>query len=482
MKTYFYLSAFFILLVLTNCTNSERASFDNKVLSMMSQEENISVFGKINYNEILNKSEYKSIPNFGSIISSVVTEFSAQVNIDEPIYFSLIGPFSQEGKPNQSLAYISVKNADSLVGFLTEKGYDFNKKDEFYFSQIDDFVIGIKNDLAILINQTVFDNPEKLIESKFSFLDNTEINESYQKILETKDDIVIGYDVEKSFLSSNTSLSKLDQKLQDEVKEMVKDSYGQISIRFDAGKLVVKNKNYYSEALKQHFFFKEDASKSVLKELGQGEARMGLSVNMDVDKLQKFINKYAPDLMNQLAESIGGPFQMAMVMSGDSGLKGLISGKIGVLVFGEPNEYGSIEPSFNAYLGLGKQGVSLAQMGKSLIENGEMKVVINDKGLACYSSPKYTSNGGNLKLPLGCENFGKEAVSGFANFKDLDLNSFQLEGGAKLLQLVESVHFSMNVEGGEMVVLLKEKKINVLKQVVDFELKEFESQLSNLAF
>lgn len=482
MKGYYFASVFLMLLLFMSCNSSKNQTFENKVISMLSQEDQLSVFGKVDYNSILNKAEYQSIPNFGTIISSVVSEFSSQIEIKKPIYFSLVGPYSKDGVPNQSIAYVSIKNADSLVSFLTQKGYDFNKKETYYFSQVDDLVVGVSGKIAILVHQEFFKNAEAIIAEKIAFLSKSETNENYQKILSSKGDIVVGYDIEKTYLSSSTSLDKLNKDLKEEVKEMVKDSYGQLSVNFEEGKLVLQTKNYFSEQLKSHFFFKEDNQKSILKELGQGEAKMGLSINLDVEKLQKFIDKYSPDLMNQLSETIGGPFQMAMVMSGEKGLKGLISGKVGLVVFGEPNEFGSIEPCFNAYVGLGKQGYSLAQMGKGFIENSDLKVVLKENGVSCFSSSKYERNGMALKLPVGCENFGKEAISGFANFKDLDLTSFQLEGGAKLIQLIESIHFFMNIEGGEFVINLKDKKHNVLKQVVDFELKEFESHLSNLAF
>lgn len=483
MKALIYLVLVSGILVLSSCKNDSKKSFENDVLTLLSQQEDLALFGKVNYAEILGKAEYQSIPKFGVVISSVIAEFERQVEMKTPIYFSITGPFDYSGQPNSTNVYLEVKNADSLVSFLMTKGYDFDKKENISFTKIDDVLIGVKGNMAILIltpkNEVGI---SQLFKSKFESIGKGEINSKYAEILASKGDVLIGYDLEKAYHTSETSLEDLDENLKSEVLEMVKDSYGQIAVHFEKGELRITNLNYFSDKLKEHYFFKKDANKSVLRSLGQGEARIGLSMNLDMEKAQKFIDKYAPNLMKQIGQEVGGPFQMAMMMSGANGLPSLLTGQLGVVVFGEATEYGSIEPSFNAYLGLGKQGFSLAEMAKGFVEQGDMKLLIDQKGVSCYSSSKYAPNGGKLILPQGCNAFGENSISGFMNFKDLDLTSFHLEGGAKLIELVESINFDWNIEGGEIKLKLKNKNQNVLKQVIDFELKEFENQLQNLPF
>ncbi len=483
MKTLIYLVLVSGIFVLFSCKSDSKKSFENDVLSLLSQQEDLALFGKVNYAEILGKAEYQSIPKFGVVISSVIAEFERQVEMKTPIYFSMDGPFDYSGQPASTNVYLEVKNADSLVSFLMTKGYDFDQKAKISYTKIDDVLIGVYGNMAILILDPKNEiEISQLFKTKFENVGKGKVNSKYAEILASKGDILIGYDLEKAYHTSETSLEDLDENLRVEVLEMVKDSYGQISVHFDNGELRINNLNYFSDKLKEHYFFKKDVNKTVLKSLGQGEARMGLSVNLDMEKTQKFIDKYAPNLIKQLGQEIGGPFQMAMMMSGANGLSSLLTGQLGVVVFGEVTEYGSIEPSFNAYLGLGKQGFSLAEMAKGFVEQGDMKLIIDKKGVSCYSSSKYVSNGDQLILPQGCNSFGENSISGFVNFKDLDLTSFQLEGGAKLIELVESINFDWNIEGGEIKVKLKNKNQNVLKQVIDFELKEFESQLQNLPF
>jgi len=483
MKALIYLVLVSGVIVLSSCKNDSKNSFENDVLTLLSQQDDLALFGKVNYAEILGKAEYQSIPKFGVVISSVIAEFERQMEMSTPIYFSISGPFDYSGQPTSTNVYLEVKNADSLVSFLMTKGYDFDEKDGFSYTKIDDVSIGVHGNMAILVlasnNRAEI---SQLFKSKFESVGRGEVNSNYGNILASEGDILIGYDLEKAYQTSETSLEDLDENTKSEVLEMVKDSYGQLAVHFEKGELRITNMNFFSDKLKESYFFKKDEHKSVLKSLGQGEARIGLSINLDIEKVQQFLDKYAPNLIKQVGEEVGGPFQMAMVMSGANGLSSLITGQLGVVVFGEPSEYGSIEPSFNAYLGLGKQGFSLAEMAKSFVEQGGMKLTIDKQGVSCYSSSKYAPNGGKLKLPEDCNAFGENSISGFMNFKDLDLASFQLEGGTKLIELVESVNFDWNVEGGEIKVKLKNKNQNILKQVVDFELKEFESQLQNLPF
>ena len=68
------------------------------------------------------------------------------------------------------------------------------------------------------------------------------------------------------------------------------------------------------------------------------------------------------------------------------------------------------------------------------------------------------------------------------NLEGMDLTSFQLSGGLKLVELVESIHFEFDEDGGELILETINKKDNVLKQSVDFMLDEFESQLNTMPF
>ena len=481
MRNFFlYLSilAFFI-----SCDNKKERSVSEQVSAFISDNDSIVVFGKLDYMNMLTKAEYEKAPKIGPIVSSVVNEFQKVINTNEPFYFALSGPLRKDGAPNIGYAFLSVINADSLVKALTQKGYDLDKEGDLYYTHLNDMSIGVKNHLAILF----FDKGKEVkldrIQSTFKKTEGKISNEKQQEILLANGDMVFGYNIENIFKSSTTQIDNLKDDLKLELENMVKDSYGHVAFHFENGKARVVVENDYSEKLKKELFFKKDEEGGITKKLGKGSPRIGLSMNVDMKKIQSFINKYLPGTIDDLARSFGGPAQMALMMGGQDALAGLLNGEFGLVMFGEPDQFGATVPSFNTYIGLGGKGKSLAEMGVSLLEQNNIKAVVDNKGLTCFSSPDYIStDGSSLELPKGCQFYGKKSFTGFMNLEGMDLTSFQLSGGLKLVELVESIHFEFDEDGGELILETINKKDNVLKQSVDFMLDEFESQLNTMPF
>jgi hypothetical protein len=480
MKRLLLFSSVFILLF--SCGNDKNRTIQDQFSSFLNENDSVVLFGKVDFNQILNKTGYKQIPKFGTLISSVIGEFQNVINTTEPIYFSANGPFQSDGTPETFYGFLSVKNADSLVEVLTQKGYDFDKKGEMYFSQFDDVSLGISNHTAILISKKDDYDGLKYVQDAFERTNEKLSEGKVEQILLTKADILVGYSLKNAYKTSATKIEQLPEELKAEMAEMVDDSYGQLSFHFENGEARIKMKNYFSEKLKEHLFFNEDNQAQIIDKLGQGDARMGISMNIDMKKLQAFMNKYAPGAIDEIGKMIGGPAQMALMMGGDDSLAGLLSGEIGFVMFGEPDENGATEPNFNTYVGLGKKGKSIAQMASSFLEQSEMKTVINDKGIACYSSSDYEPNGGKLNLPIGCQSFGEKALTGFINVEGMDMTSFHFSEGAKILEIVKYISFEFDENGGEVIIKAKKDNVNILKQSVDFMLKEFESQINSMPF
>ena len=117
------------------------------------------------------------------------------------------------------------------------------------------------------------------------------------------------------------------------------------------------------------------------------------------------------------------------------------------------------------------------------MEQNNIKAVLDNKGLTCFSSPEHISkDGSSLILPKGCQFYGKKSFTGFMNLEGMDLTSFNLSGGSKLVELVEFIHFEFDEDGGELIIKTINKEDNVLKQSVEFMLNEFESQLNGMPF
>ena len=108
-------------------------------------------------------------------------------------------------------------------------------------------------------------------------------------------------------------------------------------------------------------------------------------------------------------------------------------------------------PDFNFYVGLGSKGKAFGELGKSLLEEQFARIDLSGEGLSGYSSVDFIpSNSAKLNLPKGCENFGKKSISGFLNLDGMDMSEFDLEGEAKLLELVKYITFEYDANGGSI--------------------------------
>jgi hypothetical protein len=243
----------------------------------------------------------------------------------------------------------------------------------------------------------------------------------------------------------------------------------------------LETKNLFSEKLQSKLFFKSDASSSIISNLGTGKPTLGLSMNIDMKKLQAFMDEYSPNTLKDFAGIMGGEFQMALAMGGDAGLAGLINGQLAGVMVGEPNAQEGLS-DFNLFVGLGSNGRTLAEGFQSLLSIGMAKVELNKKGLSAFSSLKYVPiSGQKIIVPKGCEVFGKKGITAFVNFEGVDLTSFELEDEQKLIYLIKYVTFEMDEHGSKLIIQVKNGKENVLKQIVDFMVVELSQKINKMA-
>ncbi len=483
MKTITAFGFSIILLLSCNKNNQDKDSTIKSVTSFINETKNITVFGKIKIQSILNKAEYQKIPKIGFILSSVINEFKNTVDLNNPIYYALEGPFDKNAMPNTIYAFIKIQSSDSLIDNLTQKGYDFNKAKNFDFTEIGKISIGISNNLAIIITKQNKINSEKELAIIFEKTrkQSFEKENKIGKILKSNEDIVIGVNYNSLYSTANTELNKLSIDKQNELNDITENSFSKITISFNKGELKLNTENYVSNKFKEILFLNENNSKQIISKLGNGEPRVGLILNLNIVKIENIINKYTNTSFAKIGEEIGGPFQLAIMMGGDKPLSNLFSGQFGALLIGEPKNDGTFIPDFNLFLGLGDKGQPLAEMARSFLSNGTMKTVVNRKGISCYSSEKNMPLlNSNLKIPDNLKDFGLKPISGFINLKDIDISSFELSGGMKIFNIIESIKFNMDNTNGEMIIKTKDKTKNILKSSIDFYQKELETQINKI--
>lgn len=467
-----------VIIILTSCGSNGDRSITENVAAFVENNNNISNFGFVDVKALLDKAEYKSIDKFGSEIAKEVTVIQKLISTDKPIYFAMEGATEMSGDMPTVYVFAEVKNRDSLVANVQKRGYDMDKNGEYDYHESGDVAFAITDNTAVFVTRKGLTEGKKIIEAAIDGLKSDLPKNKVSEILGSKGDIVIGIDVESAYLNLEKTLN-MDNVIKKELSTMAKESYSKTIITFETGAINLKTENYFSEELKKYLAFGEN-SMNVISKLGSGKPQAAFAMNVDMKKIQSFLNKYSPNLLNQAAEKAGGQAQFALAFLGEDGLAGLFSGKLGVALMGQPDVTGGFKPEFNFYVGLGKTSLPLI---KGFVENGSQtmaKLELKGTDLVGVTLSQNLPGKGGLKLPKGCENFGEKPISGFVNFDGLDMTNFDFEYADRYVKLFDYLTFEMDVNGATVHLEVKNKKKNILKVLVDEASEDIKDQMMNL--
>ena len=462
MKKFFFCLS--ILFILSACGGSNQKTIEESFTSFVQSNNKVVAFGSVNVKEILNKADYSKIPKFGGIIATQLTSFSGSINLDKPLYFAAEGPFDTKGMPAALYVFAESKNQDSVTKKMKSLGYEMieEKENKFSFYQDKQMSISVKESLMIGVFKPSTKDFKSIIASSFKMSENEIKEDRIKQMVESKEDIVAGVNLESLFATSNTDLEKLPKEKKEMVKSMMKSSYILNTLSFNAGEMVFKTQNYFSEELKKRIPLKQEAAGNVLKNLGTGEPRLGLLLNLDFAKLNGLIK----DLM--LEDEIGGFTEgfTTEEMSFSEIYGEVLNGQLGAVVYEETMAEGGLTPQTNVYVGLGKQGKEgfdkLKIPGLSLIERD-----IFDTHVLFFSSKDFKPSAEPIKVAQGCENFGSKPISGFIHLNGIPVEDFDAEGAFKFVEKIDYIYFEYGVDGGILKLQAIDQKTNILKQSVD---------------
>lgn len=485
MRLGIYLLLFISSIILVSCSGEDKGGEIRPLVSAyIANNNDVVAFGSAELKSIIDKTGYHENDKLKVFIGTEMATIQRVIDIDAPVFYVAEGPLNEDGTPETIHIFMQVKNVDSLRIELESRSYDINKAGKIEYIDEGDFVLGFKDNLAIASVTGKEYDAKRMVQQNFKMTKGDGAGETVDEILSEEGDIVFGMHLANLYETSDTDLDKLDKKTRKELTDMIKDSYVKTSFKFEDGAAIVETKNYFSDALMEQMFMNADQSAPVLKKLGKGTPRMGVSVNMDVKKMQAFMDKFSPDATDELLGSLGGFGPMVSMAAGSQGLAGIFKGQFGALVFTEQDEFG-LKPHFNVFVGLTSKGRSIGEMGKEnlsmIMENLEVK--LDDQGLAVYSNDKFTpSASGKLNLPKGCEDFGKGGMSFFVNLEGLDVDEFAMDfdDGAKFLEVVKYISFNYDNNGGKLVVKAKDGKENILKQAMGVVMEELVDNISNI--
>lgn len=466
--------------LLVACGSKKDRNVSEFVSAFINQNKKVILFGKADLKTILDKADYKNVPKFGMLVEEQMKILDKGMNLNTPVYFAVEMNSLNDPKSQTIYTFFDLKNTDSTLAECSKMGQELEKSGDMSYFLDGDVAMGIEGNLAIMqIRQGQTDPKEELLQA-FENAYGDLSPEQAKKILDRQADVVLGVKMEGLYQADNPEMSNLSKETQEKLQKMLKESYSETYMDFKNGAVVIESHNYLSDEMKKNMFFKKDPKASILHKLGKGSPKMGFALNIDVKKLQALMEEFSPGIVKTFAESMGGSLQMALLMGGDNALSSMLTGQFGFVLMGEPKADQSMVPDMNIYLGLGEKGKPLADFFAPFLTNGTMQVSITDKAVFCATNPAYADQG-KINLPKGTETFGTDGVTGFVDVEHLNIETVtDIEGAAKLINIIKTVSFTYGNEGGKIIITAKDGQENILKQSVNYMLSTLESDIASM--
>jgi hypothetical protein len=427
--------------------------------------------------EILQKADYQNIPKFGSIVSTQLDLFKEAVNLDKPIYYAAEGPLESNFTPACLYLFAEVKNKDSVITKIKSLGFEMIVEKDYKYYQGNEFSISVKNSLLIGVLKPKQKEFKGVLEEIYKQSENPKKEDKIAQLVKSKSDIVTNLSLESFYSTSNTDLEKKSESVKQLISSMVKDSYISNTLNFKPGELEFQTFNYFSDKLKSVIPLKENSTTDILKNMGKGEPRLGVLIQSDFKKFNNFIQEI--DVFKDIANFI------SFLVQDDNDLQNffgnILNGKLGVLVYDDPENRDSFVPVGNLYVGLGSNGQGIIEKLNipflPLIQKN-----ISEDHILLYTNDEFSPSGELFKVPDGCENFGAKPVSAFVNLDEFPTGNLDSEIGERLIEKLDFAYLEYGIDGGKLKIKSKDSKTNILKQVVDQFLGQLSEDLLKLAF
>lgn len=463
---------------LQSCSKSPQLSVTESLASYVENEEAVVAFGSVDLMSILDKADYAKTPKFGPILENVISQYASSINLKSGLFFALM-PSSDEGITQMDVVcFLEISNPDSIAAQALRQSYDLEESGDMRYFRDHDFSLCLKGNLAaVLVKNGEFD--EKIVLA--DIMDKASQGASNNDIIERsklKGEIHLSTIMERS-IQLGKGNQQLDAAKLEAIKELQKDTYQEITLYTEDGQVRLTMGGKYNPSLAKRLPFNKDENASIRKKIGSGEPTFAISMNMDTRKFQALMDDFSLMSVNDMVSSFGGPAQLMMVVAGGK-ISNVVDGQIGAAFYANGNEALGVTPDLNVYAEFGPNGFDIANMAMSGMGE-DVKMKLSKESLFYSTSGKYDPNGAGIIVPKGCESFGKHGFSFFANFEKMDMQSFELEQGAKLLYLVKYVNGYFDADKGEIIIKLKQDNPNALKQVSAFMIEEFASQISQMS-
>lgn len=477
-----YLFFFVFIAVLTGCSGNDKGAIDleETTSKFIAGNGNIVFFGKADLKGMLDKTNYKQKDEkVDTLITSELIMLERALNLKQSVYYAVEGPLAADGTPVATYLFMEATSDTALISELERRGYPVDETKDFTYTEDGDFAMGIKDQLVFAVVKNGQSEAKKDLSKMRKELKGDVSGGKVDEILAKDADIVIGTSLQKLYETSSTDLEKLDKDKKSELTAMVADSYIETTFKFDKGMAVVEAKNLFSEPLMAIMPFKTDDSGALLAKInkGSGTPIAGFAMDMDVSKMEKFVNSYSPETIEAVFQSFG----LAGNMFGGLPVASMVTTGQAIGIFTADMENNAMHA--NAFVGLSKLG---SDIGKDQLERTgvtEYFQLEQDKdGLRASFTFGMGENDKSktIALPAECKDFGKKGIMAFLYLNEVNMEDFGMFGSFEMLEDVEYVVFNADNEGAKLVIKSKKEDVNILENSTDIMMEIFEDKVTVL--
>ena len=486
-----YLVIPILLILLLSCSNEEEKdiNIESFALSFFADNDKIASFGSIEFMSILNKMNYKEFPKLGPIVHNQISTFEKGINFNEKIYFALEGPFDSDGMPKNTFLIIDLKDQDQVIKSIKKLGFELKEKNGIKYFNDNQQIIAIQKKKLVAVFSSDSKGLLEITSNCFKSGYKLKTDKKIQKCLLESKDFSINFDLEGLYKTSNTELNKLSSKDISYLKKAFKNSYSTANVAFEKGEFNIFLKNHFSKEMTTNLDIFNKPNGNYISDLGSGEPKLGLFIDVNLNKAKSSLLKFSPnkkEVMNLLEQEI------LFGISPNYLLENMLNGTIGLYAYMEnidfgitPDKFGSI-PELNFKIGIPNSNKEYIKGFTGLFLQNMADYKVTDNYIYGCSNKSNSNTQGPAKLTKQNELFGKKAISGFVNLKEINTSelSNQYLGvmAYEFINNVENVYFEYDIKGGMVNVKTNKPNENSLITLKDSAIKYVSKQIQNIIF
>jgi hypothetical protein len=455
----FFLTILISVFLIISCSEKEKVkSVEDSFVSYVSNSPSSIIFGKVVLKDFIANLHYQDLPKLNVLLSKEVATISKGFDLNEPIYFSIDSLFQPNGDPTGMFLFMKVKNKDSLADKLSSLGYLIEPGKE-KLNIIGQNISGqIDNQLAILhFSKYASKKTVQQAIEKTKATTNNQIKTNLSKLCALSANIHLEH---MQRLLDNQFLDRPASK-RDELIALYQNSFITADFQLQQEKLIGNIIFDFNSALKKRLFFDTKAEHN-LSNISKNDFVSGIGISLNSLKADLFLTDFYPSLLSTL----GGnnlTTQMIFMMLGNRPISNLTNGNI---AFAYNN---SGFPTCN--IELGNKSNEIKKMGTpylNYLNLGQIRFEGNNllnTSLTKNKQIEYLSKWKNGFLLV------------YDSKNDSRIRSINEE--TKFLEGISSIIFTLNNEGGNIVIKGKKQKEGLLHQIANVYINELKGLINN---